>query len=64
MVCLCVSVITHTVQILIPGEVGAIWSPDGRCRIVHGPLRTFLWRSTFRLLTPYSADQNQYLAVR
>lgn len=45
------------------GQAAAVWRRNGTCTIVEGPRRVNVFRKRFQLLSLYSANQNEYLAV-
>lgn len=46
------------------GQRAAIWDKAGRMQIVDGPRRLFLFRQTIQWLERFSAESDEYLAIR
>lgn len=46
------------------GEAAAIWNRNGVHTQVVGPKRVWLWFSTIRFLSRYTAEANQYIFIR
>ncbi|QQE13475.1 hypothetical protein JD969_08465 [Planctomycetota bacterium] len=46
------------------GERAAVWNMNGKVKYIDGPKRLWLFRETFENLINYSAEADQYLAVR
>lgn len=45
------------------GECAAIWSADGRRKVICGPKRVYMWFSQVRFLDRYVASETQYLVI-
>jgi len=46
------------------GEVCAIWDDTGAQKLIYGPRRVWVWKSTVKFLDRYFADQQQYLVIK
>ncbi|WP_432799620.1 hypothetical protein [Poriferisphaera sp. WC338] len=53
-----------TLKTIREGERAAVWNMAGKVKYIDGPKRLWLFRETFESLTNYSAEADQYLAVR
>ncbi|KAK3238574.1 hypothetical protein CYMTET_51431 [Cymbomonas tetramitiformis] len=46
------------------GEVCSLWTLEGRQKVIKGPKRQWIWRSSVRFLERVVAHQHQYLVVQ
>ena len=51
-------------QTIRDGDRVAVWSKNGTVRVVDGPRRLWLFRRMVQPLNRYSAEANEYLAIR